>query len=246
MQNNSNSKSVSTGDRINDFVQRNRAAIFIIMGVIIFMFVGLVTYLSLSDYLQKKAIAEVEELNRRFTDLHLDHDHNEEDAHEFADAGSAEVQALLEELEAFAKRNQGFAGAKAWSLVGHIYTRREDWPQAEDAWLNAAKKGNRTYLSPISFFNAAAAAEEQGRLEQAVEYYGKSVSHPFAFAAAPRAQFAVGRLNETLENFPAAIEAYRAVMIKWPNIDVWVNLAQSRIAVLEAGQSRAADDTEAR
>jgi tetratricopeptide (TPR) repeat protein len=218
-------ESTNIGDKINDFVQRNRKSIFIILGIFVVLFVATVIFLSLNDYLQNKAIAEVEELNIRFIELTL-----------ADDDASGDMDALLADLNSFAKNKRGYAGGKAWSLIGQIQSERKQWAQAEDAWRNAARAGSRTYLAPIAYFNAAAAAEEQGKLEQAIELLGNCIAHPFAFPAVPRAQFTIGRLNEQLNNIPAAMEAYRNVIINWPNwpdTTSWVNLAHSRITALE-------------
>ena len=218
-------ESTNIGDKINDFVQKNRKGIFFTFGIIVFLLAGIVVYLSLNDYLQKKAIAEVEELDRRFTELRS--------GGTVEEANADDIEALLADINAFAKNKSGFAGSKAWSIIGRIYSERKKWPEAEEAWRNAAKAGNKTYLGPAAYFNAAVAAEEQGKLEEAIELFEKCVSHKFEFPAAPRAQFAIGRLNEKLNNFPAATEAYRAVLINWPSITVWANLAQSRITAIE-------------
>ena len=55
------------------------------------------------------------------------------------------------------------------------------------------------------------------------------------FPEAPHAQFAVGRLNEALNNRQGAIEAYRLVLANWPDVSIWASLARSRIIALEAG-----------
>jgi len=216
-------ETTSIGNKINDFVQRNRKSIFIILGAFVVLFAAAVIFFSLNDYLQNRAIAEVEELNVRFFEL--------------SQAGSTgEMDALLADLNSFAKNKRGYAGGKAWSIIGQIHFDRKQWAQAEDAWRNAARAGSRTYLAPIAYFNAAIAAEEQGELEQAIELLGSCIAHPFAFPAVPRAQFTIGRLNERMNNIPAAIEAYRNVIINWPSITTWVNLAHSRITALEAAR----------
>jgi len=228
---------LNTGDKINDFVQRNRKGIFTVVGLVIFLLVVFVAFLTIKEYTEKKAIAEVEELSERYAEISSFLAHMQEPAeyeHEHDHAEDEEtVSALLDDLNKFAKNRRGFSGGRSWSLIALIHSARKEWPQAEEAWLNAAKAGAKTYLSPIAFFNAAAAAEEQGRLEQAIEYLHKSVSSNFEFPAAPRAQFSIGRLNEQLENYPAALEAYRTVLIRWPEIPVWQNLAHSRIAAIE-------------
>jgi len=91
-------------------------------------------------------------------------------------------------------------------------------------------------LAPIAFFNAGAAAEEQGKTEEAIAYYTNSLSSSADFPDAPRAQFAVGRLRESLHETDAAIEAYRAVISGWSYDQVWTSLAHSRIIALETAE----------
>jgi tetratricopeptide (TPR) repeat protein len=221
MQNNENG---NVGEKINDFIKNNRKAIFITAGALLFLFAALLAFLSISDSLNKKAIAALDELIGRYDDLNL---MNDEDFY------NEDVENVLADLKVFAEKNKGFPGSKAWSVAGHIYSGRKDWPLAQETWLLAAKTGNKTYLAPIALFNAAAAAEEQGNLEQAIELLEQCVAHKFEFPAAPRAQFSIGRLRETLGDFTAAVDAYRAVLTKWPEMPVWHNLARSRLSVIE-------------
>jgi len=221
MQNNEND---NIGEKINDFIKNHRKAIFITVGILFFLFIGLIAFLSISDALNKKATAALDELYGRYDELSLN---NDEDFY------TEDLEYLLTDLKAFAEKTKGFAGSKAWSIIGQIYSGRKDWSLAQDAWLSAAKTGNNTYLAPIALFNAAAAAEEQGNLEQAIDLLKQCVAHKFEFPAAPRAQFSIGRLYETIGDSAAAIEAYRDVLIKWPEMPVWHNLARSRLAILE-------------
>jgi tetratricopeptide (TPR) repeat protein len=117
--------------------------------------------------------------------------------------------------------------------MGAVYSAKKDWARAETAWASAAKAAKKTYLVPLAWFNAGAAAEEQGKTEAAIEYYSNSLNLAADFPAAPRAQFALGRLHETLNQNDAAIEAYRAVISTWPYDMVWTSLAHSRIIALE-------------
>jgi len=219
-----NNEKNNLGDKINDFVQNNRKVIFILFGALFVLFAGTVAYFSISEHLNSKAILEVEELNSRFESMPLFTEENY-----FLE----EVDILLADLETFAASKSGFPGSKAWSIIGHIYSARKDWVLAENAWLNAAKKGNKTYLAPIALFNAAASVEEQGRPEEAIELLKQCLSHRFEFPAAPRAQFSIGRLYEQLGNYPEALDAYRAVLINWSEMPVWQHLARSRIAAIE-------------
>ena len=220
-------ENVSTGQRINEFIQKNRKSIFISVGAVILVIVGTIITLSLIEVFDKKAISGAEELNSRYEEVH----------HRISEETSAEeVQTLLADLNAFAKKNSGFAAGRAWSIIGHIHSDRKEWPEAETAWQSAAKAASKTYLGPVALFNAAVCAEEQEKYPQAIDLYSQSVSHKVIFPAAPHAQFAIGRLNETLNDRAGAIEAYRNVLARWPNVTVWTNLAQSRIIALDTGE----------
>jgi len=196
------------------------------MSIIIFLFAGIIVYFSLNSYFQNKAIAEVEELNAKYAELRLllgDENYNDD------------VKELLEKLNVFVKGKNGYAGARGWTIIAQIHSGKEDWANAEEAWRNAAKTGVKTYLAPAAFFNAAAAAENQGKIEEAIGLLEKCVSYKYNFPAAPRAQFSIGRLNEQLGNIPAAAAAYRAILTneQWSKIETWANLAQSRIIAIE-------------
>jgi len=211
-------------EKINDFIKINRKAIFITIGILFLLFIGLITYLSINDVLNKKATAAIDELCGRYDELTLISDE---------DFYAEDLENLLADFKTFAEKNNGFAGSKAWSVIGQIYSGKKNWHLAQEAWLTAAKIGNNTYLAPIALFNAAAAAEEQGNLKQAIDLLKQCIAHKFEFPAAPRAQFSIGRLYETLGDPTTAVEAYRDVLIKWPEMPVWHNLARSRLAFLE-------------
>jgi len=229
-----NKEKTSIGDKINDFIRTRRKQIFIIFGALIVLFAGVIAYFIISDSMNKKAIAEVSDLSEEYDRCRF--------GGENTNFFSSEINALLEKTLSFAKNKKGFAGSKAWSIIGHIYSSREDWPRAEEAWLASARAGVKTYLGPIAYFQAASAAEEQNKFEDAINYLQLCVSHNFEFPDAPRAQFNIGRLYEKLGDYSAALNAYRAVLINWPwdrteTVDrsmlIWQNLARNQIILLE-------------
>ena len=220
---------VPVGDGINDFIQKHRKPIFVSIGLILLSLIVFIIVLSVMDVVRARAISAVEEFNSRYETLlpSITEEYSEVD-----------VEGLLADLEAFARRNSGiatgYAAGKAWSIVANIHGQKKDWPEAEAAWASAAKAANKTYLAPLAFFNAGAAAEEQGKTNEAIEYYSSSLTSAADFSSAPRAQFAIGRLQESLGNNEAAIEAYRAVISGWSYDRIWTSLAHSRIIALEA------------
>jgi tetratricopeptide (TPR) repeat protein len=217
-------KEPNVSERINEFIQKNRKPIFIIAASVFAVLFAVIAAFSLIDVFRNRAIAAVEDFNDRYESIlpSINEEYFSED-----------VNALLEELKLFAKKNSGYPGGRAWLLIGGIYAAQEDWAEAEEAYAGAAASASKTYLAPIAWFNAAAAAEEQGKTPEAIGYYGNSLKTPAVFSAAPRAQFSVGRLHETLNEDKEAVEAYRAVITGWPYDQVWTNLARSRIIALE-------------
>jgi cytochrome c-type biogenesis protein CcmH/NrfG len=217
-------KGSNFSERINEFIQKNRMPIFIAAAALFVVLIGVITALSLMDVFRSRAIAAVEEFNSRYETLHpvINEEYSRDD-----------VDSFIEELTGFAKKNSGFPGGRAWMIIGGVYAEKKDWAGAETAYAAAAKSANRTYLAPLAWFNAAAAAEEQGKTAEAIEYYSGSLSAQVVFPAAPRAQFSVGRLHETLNENEKAIDAYRAVIAGWPYDQVWTSLARSRIITLE-------------
>jgi tetratricopeptide (TPR) repeat protein len=226
MQNENEKRAVgaAVSDGINEFIQKHRKPIFISAGTILLSLIAFIAAISIMDVLRERAISKVEGFSSRYETL----------LPSIAEESSAvDVEALLADLEAFARRNSGYAGGKAWSIIGSIYGEKKDWPAAEAAWVSAANAAKKTYLVPLAFFNAAAAAEEQGKTEDAIGYYSSCLAGEADFSGAPRAQFAIGRLRESQGDTGAAIEAYRAVISGWSYDNIWPSLARSRIIALE-------------
>jgi tetratricopeptide (TPR) repeat protein len=214
---------ININEAVNLFVQKNRKAIFIFFGALLVLLVLFTGAVSISGAVQERAIEKVEDFNRRYEALRFDI--NEE-------AKAADTAALLEELTALAEKSSGYAGGRAWSLIGGIHADKKEWAEAEQAYASAAAAA-KTYLAAAALFNAGAAAEEQGKNAEALDYYTRCAAQAAVFPAAARAQFAVGRLQEALDNKSAALEAYRGLISGWPDDAVWTNLAHSRIIVLE-------------
>lgn len=215
----------SFSDALANFIQSNRKALLFSMIAAVVLVIGFIAGFTIRDALRIKAITAVEDFARRYDILVMDINES---------AKAADVEALLEELNAFGAKHSSYAGARAYSLSASIYAERKDWGEAEKAWTLSAKAAGKSYLAPVALFNAAVAAEEQGNPEEAISLYTESAAHSSNFPGAARAQFAIGRLEEAQGDTQAALEAYRRIPEKWKNETTWINLAQDRIIVLSA------------
>ncbi|MDR2071822.1 MAG: tetratricopeptide repeat protein [Spirochaetaceae bacterium] len=219
-------ESAHISDKIADFVQKNRKALLAVIIIAAAGIAGSAVFFSVRNELQKKAIITLEEIEEKRSLLG-----------ELSDSSkSAEVEDLLQEITSFASKTFGYAAARSYFLAASIYMDRGDWEKAESAYLDSARRSGKTYLKPLALYNAAVAAEEQGNLEKALEYYNQSLDFPGNFPAASRARFNIGRIHEARQDTEAALEAYRTVIEKNSPDSNWAKLAQSRIISLEISQ----------
>jgi predicted negative regulator of RcsB-dependent stress response len=216
-------------DVLADFIRNNRRQLLVSMVVILVTVIGFIAGYAVRSSLREKANIAVDDFDKRYEVLVIDINESEK---------AEDVRALLEELNSFAKKTSGHAGARSYALAASIHAEQKNWALAESAWRSSAKKAGKSYLAPVALFNAAVAAEEQGNLDQAVELYAESAAHVSGFPAAARAQFAIGRLRESQGDTQAALDAYKLIPEKWANESSWINLAQSRIIVLSNSGSQ--------
>jgi len=215
-------------EKIGDFIQKNRTKLLLGLGAIVLVIAGFIIFSVVKEKSLSNALSELDSLNRRYEDLKAGITSEEEmDASQ-----TAELAVLLADITEFENKNSGFAAARAYSISANIYMDQKNWVLAEDKWVKASKAAQKSYLAPIAIYNAAVAAEEQGNIESAITYYLKAADYGDSFPASARAQFSVGRLEESRSNKDSAIAAYRNLLAKWPNDQVWLNLAQSRLLVL--------------
>ena len=214
-------------ERLAEFIQKNRRVLlFGFVAAIVILF-GFATAFTLREKLQERAFRNFDVLDQRFQVLRP-----YIGSEEINTSRQAELNALLQELNVFTARNWGFAAVRAWAVIAEIHEGEKNWAEAEQAWISAAKAAGKSYLAPVSLFNAAVAAEEQGNIDSAIDLYTQALDHEDIFPAAARAQFFIGRLHESRNDRQAALEAYRTLLSKWPADQLWSNLAQSRIIIL--------------
>jgi len=219
---------VTINEMVSDFIQKNRKILFISLIAIIAVLAGFITVVTVRERLLEKALTQIDGFSRQYETLRIDSDSDDP----YMVSRMAEIAVLLANIEVFAARNSGFAAAQAYNLAANIHWDQNNRDGAERAWLDAAKAAGKNYLAPVSLYNAAVAAEERGDIETAIAHYKGALEHGTVFPSAVRAQFSIGRLEESRNGKDAALEAYRNVLSNWPNDSLWSNLAQSRILAL--------------
>jgi len=215
-------------EKIGELIQRNRMRLLAGLGAVVLIIAGFIIFSVVREKNLSNALSKVDTLNRRYQDLRASISNKEE----MSLPEISELAVLLADITAFENNNSGFAAARAYIISANIYTDQKNWVMAEEKWAKASDAASKTYLAPIAIYNAAVAAEEQENIEKAIAYYTQAADYGDSFSSAARAQFAVGRLEESRNNRDSAIAAYMNLLAKWPNDPVWLNLAQDRLLIL--------------
>jgi tetratricopeptide (TPR) repeat protein len=219
---------LSFNEKLDGFLQKNRKLLLGGMIAVIVFIAAMIAFTTVRDSIREKALSKVDSFSRLYDKLKIE---------DGSDASNIiwnlnEIAGLMEDISTFARKNSGFAAARSYSLLADIYWDQKNWAEAERAWLEAAKAASKSYLAPVSFYNAAAAAEEQENTQAAIAHYIKALDYGSSFPSAARAQFSIGRLEEIRDRKEAALAAYMSLINNWPNDPIWSNLAQSRILLL--------------
>ena len=214
---------LSTSDKINEFIQKNRKILLFSLVGLLVVIIALAAFFAVRDRVATQAFTAVDAFEQRYNALRYSSEPGN---------WNADLVILRDEIAVFAKKNSGFAAARAYTLIAGMYESHREWAEAEKAWTSAAVSASKTYFGPVAYFNAAVAAEEHGNYESAINLYGKAMEYGAGFPSAPRAQFSIGRIYEMRGDSRSALLTYQALVGKWPSDQIWVNLAQSRILAL--------------
>jgi len=215
-------------EQIGDVIQKNRMKLLVALAAIVLVIAAFIVVSLVREKSQSNALSKVDALNRRYERIKT----NLSSGEPLDISQQLELGVLLIDLTEFENNNSGFAAARAYSMSASINMDQKNWILAEEEWLKAADAAPKSYLAPIAVYNAAVSAEEDGNSESAIAHYSRAAGFGESFPAAARAQFSVGRLEESRGNKDSAIEAYRNLLAKWPNEPVWANLAQNRLLIL--------------
>ena len=265
MKNESGERVDVENEGLSSFLVKNRKPLVGCFAGVIVLCVGFVVTLTVLDYLNNKAIANLEPFIERFEKILQSKEYTAltepasaeadgqgieetpESAEKTAETQAADegetIDAFISDMSDFAEKHSGYPAAEAWSLIAHLEAKRTRWAEAETAYLRAASAGKKTHLAPVCYFNAAVAAEEQGKREEAIAQYRFSLAYE-DFSQAAHAQFAIGRLYEEGKDTGAALQAYQAVIDKWPKAETWAALAHRQIIALDILKKQGGEEGE--
>lgn len=211
-------KKASGEEKVGDFLARNLRVLVWILAAGIAAIVIYVIAFNIYTSGVRKNLDKIEVIEYSLT----------KDGADLDDAMvSSRLETALNNLNPYLSKG-GIAGARADMLAADIYVQKKDWEKAKDNYLLAASKKRGTYIESLCNFNAAAACEELGKTDEALELYRK-VSEDKDFVDRSRAYFNAGRLLEGKQDYEGARASYEAIANLDYSNDAWNDLAKTRV-----------------
>ena len=138
---------------------------------------------------------------------------------------------FLADVKSFADSNgKNDNTVRAYMMLAETYFKKEDWNNSLESWLKAAENG-KSYLSGISYYNAAVCYEQLGDTVNAEKYYSLALSNA-DFELKPHAMFNLARLLESQGKNEQAISEYKNILNTYSNSE-WADLANSRLIIID-------------
>ena len=219
-------ETLSLGERINLFLARNWRLALVIFIIVVVAMSGILIFEKIYEGRLNSSAILAEDIQDSFEEWmrELPEDRN-----------SDEVMSLID--QALNEYPRLFAAQRALFTRALIAVEQEQWEDASKDFIKLAETWEKSYLAPISLFNAASVMEELGDIEDAKRAYSEIIdSYSTTSADVPEALFNLGRIAEVEDDIDTAIENYKQIAVLFPDSQ-WTNLSKSRILAIEAGKN---------
>jgi len=214
----------SLGERVGGFLSRNR----IFTALFFVGLVGVMTGILILDSVQGKKKVKSQVLSEDILDAYTDWLQNNPE-----ERNADELERLI--AEALDEYPRLFAAQRALFTRGLMALENEKWEEAASSFELVSKKWENSYLAPVSLYNAGAAREELGAIDEADRLWTHLVeSYSGISPDVPEALFNLGRLAETYDkDTEKALKYYYELGSKFPD-SRWTDLSKTRILMIES------------
>jgi TolA-binding protein len=124
-----------------------------------------------------------------------------------------------------------YGGQRGLFLRADVHYADKAWDEALKDYQALADHFPKSFLAPISLFNAGICAEEKGDTGAALGLYVRAEGYKDS-TVAPRAMFNAGRLQEGKQDWAAAQKTYESIDTSYGQ-SVWNKLAKNRLIQLK-------------
>ncbi|SIP99991.1 hypothetical protein SAMN05920897_102155 [Alkalispirochaeta americana] len=212
-----NREKASLSETLKVYLGSHRKLIFgITLGLIVLVFGSVVAY-QIHHNRQEQATRQAEEITEAWISWQQERD----------DQAEREIREAIEAVRSSYPRSYG--ALRALHVLMLMEWELEQFSEARKTGLMLADGFPRSHLAGAALASAAAAAEEEGDLEEAKAILlriARGEGAPSAETA--RALFNLGRLSEELKTYDDALDFYNQLAGEHPESN-WTKLAKNRI-----------------
>ncbi len=214
--------------RISGFLARSvsrfRVVLLVILVAAAAFLVGYFIYFEVSHSRATTSAAMAERLQTQFDNWS-------------AEADTAKKAALEKDLftqagAIISRYPRQYGGERALFIRAEASYTNKDWDAAAKDYQALAAGFPKSYLAPISLFDAGVCLEEKGQTDAALAMYLKASSDYKDSPVAPRALFDAGRVYEAKSDWANAQKTYTS-MDETYGQSMWTRLAKNRLVELK-------------
>jgi len=214
--------------RINNFlahaVSRFRIALLGILIAAAAFLVGYLVYNEVSKKLLADSTLMAENAQKKFDSWQSESD---------ATKKAALEKDLFDQLGALIGRYpRQYGGERGLQIRADANFAKKAWDASLKDYETLAARFPKSYLAPISLFNAAVCCEEKGDADNALKLYVQASDSYKDSTVAPRALFDSGRLYEAKSDWTNAQKAYQSMDGLYAQ-SMWTRLAKNRLVELK-------------
>jgi TolA-binding protein len=205
-------------------VDRFRIALWVILIAAAVFLVGYLVYTEINKKLMYDSSTMAESVVAQFDQWSA-----ESDAARKATLEKDLVVALDKLVDRYPRQ---YGGQRGLSLRADLNYTKKAWEPALKDYEMLASRFPKSYLAPISLFNAAVCAEEKGDTDGAQKLYTRAYVTYKDSTVAPRAIFNAGRIDEVKGAWAEAQKKYEQMDSLYGQ-SMWTKLAKNRVVQLK-------------
>ena len=211
-------------DRLAAFLQKYRIVLLVLL---IALVVFVVVYFSWSEW-QKRSREKSTLMAERAQKLY--EQWLEADPEDKRESLQQDLNQLIDQIKKRYPRQ--YAAQRAGFIRASMAFENEQWPEAAQGYKSVADSFSKSYLAPLSLFNAGIAFEQDEDVDKGITAFQELVDNHADSFLVPHALFSLGRLYETQEDFENAFKVYDKLEDEYP-LSNWTKMGRNRIIDLK-------------
>lgn len=211
-------------DRLAAFLHKYRTVLLVLLIALVVFLVGYFGWTEWNKRSRERSARLVERAQELYAQWQGE---NEEEARVSTEQ---ELTGIIERI--ISRYPRRYAAQRAFFIEASVAYEKQQWQLAAESYKAVADSFPKSYLSPLSLFNAGVSYEQLDEVDSAVASYQRIVEEHEQSSLVPHALFSLGRLHELNEEFESAFAVYNQLEDEYP-LSNWTKAGRNRIIDLK-------------